>query len=152
MVNIQVVVGLACGAIALAIFIIIFVVCMRSKGKRQYVPIPEKGVVIAYTDPTIDQKKSLENAQMNARFYLRSARYTLEKYLPDIGSREQKFYYLVKSQDGETKERLMSMIHKTAHWPIQLDNETGRQIFIRIMKSIEIATGQVTSARLWFFS
>eukprot|EP01133_Synstelium_polycarpum_P001074 gene1074-1217_t len=100
----------------------------------------EKGNVFVYERDNSAQIKE-DTIMMNARFYLRSTIYSLDRQLHSIGSRADKTYFSVVGTGAGSRadnERVLSMVPVSKNWPIPLATEVGRSTYRTIIKSLEI--------------
>jgi len=138
MVSTGVLIGIAVVAAAVIIcLIVLFAFCMKRnpQGSEEFSPLlSEKGSVMPRVNPEVERHHKLEQAMMNARFYLRSSAFLLDKYLPDIGHRHHKQYFLVTKQK---EEFIMALTRKQEKWPIPLASESARTTFNKVLKSLE---------------
>eukprot|EP00026_Physarum_polycephalum_P002131 Phypoly_transcript_02135.p1 GENE.Phypoly_transcript_02135~~Phypoly_transcript_02135.p1 ORF type:complete len:521 (-),score=100.45 Phypoly_transcript_02135:508-2070(-) len=124
-------------AVVVICLIVIFAFCIKRnpQGTEEFSPLlSERGSVMPRVNPEVERHHKLEQAMMNARFYLRSSAFLLDKYLPDIGQRAHKQYFLVTKQ---REEYLMQMTRKQDKWPIPLATETNRSTFNKLIRSLE---------------
>ncbi|EFA85336.1 Slob family protein kinase [Heterostelium album PN500] len=132
--------GAAGGVVLIAVIATVAYCVAASRRTEEYQPL-EKGNVFVYERDNSQQIKE-DTIMMNARFYLRSTIYTLDKQLPQFGSRPDKNYFSVvgtaQPNSKNEGERVMSMVPVSKNWPIPLSTEQGRQTFRTIIKSMEI--------------
>ncbi|GAM29478.1 hypothetical protein SAMD00019534_126540 [Acytostelium subglobosum LB1] len=129
----------AIGGLFIILLAVVIAYCVaRSVRSQEYEPL-EKGNVFVYERDNSQQIKE-DTIMMNARFYLRSTMYTLDRHLPLIGSRTDKNYFSVigNSPNRAENDRVLSMVPISKNWPLPLYTENGRQTYRTIIKSMEL--------------
>eukprot|EP01132_Coremiostelium_polycephalum_P007446 gene7446-9151_t len=127
------------GGVFFILIVILIVYFIYTRDRKTYEPL-EKGNVFVYQRDTTEQTKE-DQILMNARFYLRSTMYSLDRKLVGFGSRVDKQYFSVMGNSvnkNDNIERIMSMTPVSKQWPIPLQTELGRTTYCTIIKSLEI--------------
>ncbi|XP_071784328.1 slowpoke-binding protein-like [Asterias amurensis] len=137
--NYWVAVVIALSGIVIILVIIAAVICYRRHSRYDYTPLQEYLSLPAklQREKKMERNTIRETALLNCQFYLRAhaGKYTFIEQLPDLGSRVDRHWFLVRYR-SQSKNMLLSVCNRATNCSIPFNSNTHK-VLRELLKCIK---------------